>query len=86
MFILALIGWIAIAAGGFAAYAGFSTSELFWIAMGLSSMISGVLFLALDRGLSLLTDIRDELVGETPDQNRTPAKKTPFDNAFLEGD
>jgi hypothetical protein len=61
-------------------------SEPFWIAMGLSCMISGVLFLALDRGLSLLTEIRDKLVGETPDQARGPAKRTSFDDAFLDGE
>lgn len=77
---------MAIAAGGLAAFAGFSTSELFWVAMGLSGMISGVLFLALDRGLSLLTDIRNELVGETPDQPRTSTKKSSFDDAFLDGE
>lgn len=86
MFILAVIGWVAIAAGGLAAFAGFSMSEPFWIAMGLSSMISGVLFLALDRGLSLLTEIRDKLVGETPDQARVPTKRTSFDDAFLDGE
>lgn len=84
MFILSLIGWVAIAAGGLAAFAGFNTSELFWVAMGLSGMISGVLFLALDRGLSLLTDIRNELIGEPPDQRRASAKTSSFDDAFLD--
>lgn len=86
MFILAAIGWVDIAAGGLAAFAGFSMSEPFWIVMGLSCMISGVLFLALDRGLSLLTEIRDKLVGETQDQARAPAKRTPFDDALLDGE
>lgn len=86
MFILAVIGWIAIAAGGLAVFVGFSTSELLWVAMGLSGLISGVLFLALDRGLSLLTEIRNKLVGETPEHTRTPIKKTSFDDAFLDGE
>ncbi|MHC0054932.1 hypothetical protein [Actibacterium sp. D379-3] len=83
MFILVMIGWVAIAAGGLAAWAGFNTGEMIWAAMGLSSAISGVLFLALDRGLTLLSEIRDALAVPQP---RKPARATSFDDAMLDDD
>lgn len=81
MFILALIGWAAIAVGGFAAWAGYSENHLLLIAMGLSSAISGVLFLALERGISLLSEIRDAVAG-APSKKKFDAAS--YDEALLE--
>jgi hypothetical protein len=81
MFILIVVGWISILAGGLAVLVGLSTEELTWVALGISSAISGVLFLAINRALELLTDIRSALVEEKPTQ---PTKVTSFDKAFLE--
>ena len=67
MFILSLIGALGILAGGFSVWVGNNENDVFWMAVGLSSAISGVLFLALDKGLTLLTDIRDALVNEPVD-------------------
>jgi hypothetical protein len=64
MFILSIIGALGIIAGGLAVWAGYNESDVVWMAIGLSSAISGVLFLALDKGLTLLREIRDALVGE----------------------
>jgi len=63
MFILSLIGAVGILAGGIAVWAGYNEDDMFWMAIGISSAISGVLFLALDKGLTLLREIRDALVG-----------------------
>lgn len=73
MFILSVLGWISIVGGAFAAWVGYSEGNMFWVAIGISSSISGILFLALDRGLGLLAQIRDAVAG-------TPSKK-PFDAA-----
>jgi len=59
--ILSIIGWLAIVAGCIAVWVGLSDWEVFWAAMGFSSIVSGILFLALDKGLSLLAEIRDAL-------------------------
>lgn len=67
MFILSLIGAFGILLGGFAVWVGYNESDVFWIAIGVSSAVSGILFLALDKGLVLLRDIRDAMVGETSD-------------------
>ena len=67
MFILSLIGAVGILAGGLAVWAGYQENDMFWVAIGISSAISGVLFLALDKGLTLLSDIREALVGEAAD-------------------
>lgn len=64
MFILSLIGAVGIIAGGLAVWAGYNESDVFWIAIGTSSAISGILFLALDKGLTLLSEIRDALAGK----------------------
>lgn len=53
MFILSLIGAVGIIAGGLAVWAGYNENDVFWMAMGISSAISGVLFLALDKGLTV---------------------------------
>lgn len=82
MFILAAIGWGCVALGGFAAAGGFASGDLWLGAMRLSGMVSGVLFLALDRGLSLLADIRDALCGPA----KKPAKASSFDEAVLGGE
>ena len=81
MFILNVVGVIAILAGGLAILVGLSAEQLIWVAMGVSSAISGVLFLALDRGLVLLAEIRDALV-EKPAGKLV--KATSFDKAFLD--
>ncbi len=64
MFILSLIGAIGIIAGGLAVWAGYNEQDVFWMAIGISSAISGIVFLALDKGLTLLREIRDALVEE----------------------
>lgn len=64
MFILSLIGAVGILAGGLAVWAGYNENDVFWMAIGISSAISGILFLALDKGLMLLSEIRDALVGK----------------------
>ncbi len=64
MFILSLIGAVGIIAGGLAVWAGYNEQDVFWMAIGISSAISGIVFLALDKGLTLLREIRDALVGE----------------------
>lgn len=80
MLILAIFGWAAITIGAVVAIVGFTLSELFWVGMGLSSIISGVLYLAMDRGLSLLAEIRNALVGET-----AIPKRSSFDDVFSDG-
>lgn len=64
MFILSLIGAVGIIAGGLAVWVGYNEQDVFWMAIGISSAISGIVFLALDKGLTLLREIRDALVGE----------------------
>ncbi len=64
MFILALIGAANILAGGLFAWIGYHEGDMVFVAIGISGAISGVLFLALDKGLSLLREIRDALAGE----------------------
>jgi hypothetical protein len=78
VFVLSVLGWISIVAGAFSAWVGYSEGNMFWVAMGISSAISGVLFLALDRGLGLLAQIRDAVAG-------APSKK-PFDAASYDED
>lgn len=90
MFVLVVIGSLSIIAGGLSIFAGLSEGNMFWVAMGLSSAISGVLFLALDKGLTLLTEIRDALTG-TPSEtvanpSSKPAKPSAWDDAFASDD
>lgn len=81
LFVLFVLGWVSVVAGAFSAWAGYSDGNMFWVAVGISSAISGVLFLALDRGLGLLGQIRDAVAG-------APSKKTldaaSYDEALLE--
>ncbi|RYG89776.1 hypothetical protein EU803_16630 [Loktanella sp. IMCC34160] len=64
MFILSLIGALGMILGALAVWAGYNEQDVIWMASGLSSVISGILFIALDKGLTLLKEIRDALVGE----------------------
>ncbi|UYV36563.1 hypothetical protein N4R57_16380 [Rhodobacteraceae bacterium D3-12] len=63
MIILNLMGWLAIVAGGLAVWMGLNESEVLWSATGFSAIVTGILFLALDKGLVLLAEIRDALTG-----------------------
>lgn len=81
MFILSVLGWVSIVAGAFSAWVGYSAGNMFWIAIGISCAISGVLFLALDRGLGLLAQIRDA-VGGAPSKKLFDAAS--YDIALLE--
>lgn len=90
MFVLVLIGSLGIIAGGLSVFAGFNGAGTFWIAIGLSSAISGVLFLALDKGLTLLTEIRDALTGAPSEPGAfrptKPSKPSSWDEAFVSDD
>lgn len=80
MFILSILGWISIAAGALGTWVGYSEENLFWIALGLSSILSGILFLAIDKGLTLLAQIRDAVAG-APEKHAFDAAS--YDEALL---
>ncbi|MBC7131867.1 MAG: hypothetical protein H5U16_02010 [Roseovarius sp.] len=90
MFILVVIGWLGIGAGALAVFAGINGAGSFWIASGLSGAISGILFLALDKGLTLLREIRDALTGAPVARGGDPparqAGPSSWDKAFLADD
>lgn len=58
---LQIVGWLAIITGGIAAFYGATEGAVFFIGAGLSAVVSGLLYLALARGLDLLAQIRDRL-------------------------
>ncbi len=62
-----ILKWVAYASwvvAGLLIILGISNEDIFIISSGISCGISGVLFYALERVVSLLTDIRDSLSGE----------------------
>jgi hypothetical protein len=69
MLALHALGWISIAAGAVAAFYGATEGAPLFLALGIASAISGVLYLALAKGLDLLADIRDRL---TPPARQQP--------------
>lgn len=68
MLILELLGWVSIIIGSVTIWYGVSNGEVFWGATGLSAAISGILILALSKGLYLLTEIRDVICFEIEDE------------------
>lgn len=74
--------WTAYAAFALAALAGMgfvNDADIFMLSAGLSLALSGMLLLAIDRGLTLLCDIRDRLphATHTPYDTSTPETETP---------
>lgn len=61
MLALQIIGWIAVAAGAVASLYGATEGAPFFLVAGLSAVVSGILYLALAKGLDLLAEIRDRL-------------------------
>lgn len=83
LLVLAVIGVFTILVGGLFALGGILQSEPVVIAVGLSTIVTGILFLAIDRGLSLLKEIRDALLEEKIPHDAV--KKKSFYQKFLEG-
>jgi energy-converting hydrogenase Eha subunit E len=61
MIALMWIGWGAIAMGALGAIVALGEEDVFLLSAALSLVVSGVVFLALDRVVRLLTDIRDSV-------------------------
>ena len=61
--ILTWIGWTAIGLAALVAFVGLADADVFFIAPAISTGIAGVLMLAIERVIRLLTDIRDAFCG-----------------------
>lgn len=83
MIIVRVIGWLSIVVGCIAVWVGLSDWEVFWSAMGFSSIVSGILFLALDKGLSLLAEIRDALTGQDQAEDEADADADAEDEPYF---
>ncbi|HUG92685.1 MAG TPA: hypothetical protein VML55_17725 [Planctomycetaceae bacterium] len=64
-FLIAL-GWVGIAAGALCALGALGRGGALWIAIGLSSAISGLLWMAIAAIIELLVDIRELLLRDNP--------------------
>lgn len=65
MLALHIIGWIAVAIGAATALYGATEAGPAVLVAGIGAVVSGILYLALARGLDLLADIRDRLTPAT---------------------